>query len=104
MRDFSIRTARLSDAEALSDIYRWYVENTAVSYEYIAPNADEFARRIAATLEKYPYIVAEDESGMQDLSIPAKPQTGPQRSPSTWSVPEEAAALAKPCTHGLKRY
>lgn len=64
MRDFSIRTARLSDAESLSDIYRWYVENTAVSYEYIAPNADEFARRIAATLEKYPYIVAEDESGI----------------------------------------
>lgn len=64
MSDFTIRTVRISDAEALSEIYRYYVENTAVSYEYTAPDAAEFKRRIAATIEKYPYIVAEDESGI----------------------------------------
>ena len=64
MSDFTLRTVQLSDAAAISEIYRWYVENTAVSYEYAAPDEKEFQRRIAATLERYPYIVAEDESGI----------------------------------------
>lgn len=59
MSQFEIRTASVNDAEALSGIYRYYVENTAVSYEYIAPDKEEFERRIANTLAKYPYIVAE---------------------------------------------
>ena len=55
-----IRSARPEDAPALSEIYRPYVENTAVSFEYDAPSPEEFARRIAGTLEKYPYLVLEE--------------------------------------------
>ena len=64
MSDFTLCTVQLSDAAAISEIYRWYVENTAVSYEYAAPDEKEFQRRITATLERFPYIVAEDESGI----------------------------------------
>ena len=53
-----VRAVRLSDAEALSEIYRCYVEKTAVSFEYDAPDAAEFRRRIARTTETYPYFVA----------------------------------------------
>lgn len=59
MSEFEIRTARPEDAERLAGIYRYYVENTAVSYECKAPDRDEFERRIRDTLKKYPYIVAE---------------------------------------------
>lgn len=57
----TIRTARPEDAEALLDIYRPYVEGTAITYEYDVPTAEEFARRIAETLERYPYLVAESD-------------------------------------------
>lgn len=54
-----LRIASLDDAYALSRIYKPYVENTAVSFEYIAPDAEEFKRRISSKLSEYPYIVAE---------------------------------------------
>jgi len=46
------------DAEALLSIYAPYVQNTAVSFEYDVPSAEEFRRRIENTLKFYPYIVA----------------------------------------------
>lgn len=52
------RNANPADAGRLSEIYRPYVEKTAVSFEYEAPDAAEFARRIGEITKKYPYIVA----------------------------------------------
>ena len=63
-KDILIREALPSDAEGLLDIYRYYVEDTAITFEYDVPSVTEFEGRIRKTLEKYPYIVAEDrESG-----------------------------------------
>lgn len=56
-----IRTASESDAEELLHIYAYYVENTAVSFEYQVPSVSEFKRRIGKTLEKYPYLVCEHD-------------------------------------------
>ena len=58
MSDFSIRSATQDDAPALAEIYGYYVANTAISFEYIPPTADEFRRRISHTLLKYPYLAA----------------------------------------------
>lgn len=58
MSNLEIRTAALADAEALLEIYRYYVVNTAITFEYDVPTIDEFRARIAHTLEKYPYLVA----------------------------------------------
>ena len=54
----AIRNAVPSDAAAIAEIYRPYVENTAVSFEYEAPDAAEMERRIGEITKKYPYIVA----------------------------------------------
>lgn len=54
-----LRSARLEDAPALLEIYAPYVRDTAVSFEYQVPSREEFAGRMAAILEKYPYLVAE---------------------------------------------
>lgn len=59
MTNLVIRTARLSDAERISEIYAPYVKETAITFEYDAPDAKEMERRIDATLKKYPYLVAE---------------------------------------------
>ena len=56
--EIEIRTASVSDAAKLLEIYRPYVEKTAISFEYEVPTVEEFALRIDNTLKKYPYIVA----------------------------------------------
>ena len=56
-----LRIATPHDGAALADIYRYYVTDTAVSFEYQAPDAAEFSSRISHKLEKYPYIVAEQD-------------------------------------------
>lgn len=56
-----IRLAKPSDARSLLDIYAPYVENTAITFEYEVPTIQDFAIRIEKTLEKYPYLVAEED-------------------------------------------
>ena len=56
-----IRLAKPSDARSLLDIYAPYVENTAITFEYEVPTIEDFAIRIEKTLEKCPYLVAEED-------------------------------------------
>lgn len=53
-----IRIAEVFDAEELLKIYKPYVENTAISFEYTVPDIEDFKGRIENTLKKYPYLVA----------------------------------------------
>ena len=54
-----IRSAVPEDAGRLLEIYSYYVEKTAVSFEYDIPSLEEFRGRISGTLKKYPYLVLE---------------------------------------------
>lgn len=63
-RDIQIRVARESDAAALRDIYAPYVERTAVSFEYEAPDVATFLERIRRVQERYPYLVAESDGAL----------------------------------------
>lgn len=58
-----IRRATVADAESIASVYAPYVQKTAITFEYETPSAAEMARRIAATLEHYPFLVAEDDAG-----------------------------------------
>ena len=58
-----IRSATVEDAAAILAIYKPYVEDTAITFEYDAPSVEEFAGRIRGTLEKYPYLVLERSEG-----------------------------------------
>ncbi|HAW15528.1 MAG TPA: GNAT family N-acetyltransferase [Clostridiales bacterium] len=55
-----IRSASPEDAVRLLEIYSYYVENTAISFEIDVPSLTEFRSRIARTLTRYPYLVLED--------------------------------------------
>lgn len=55
-----IRTATPADAPAIRAIYAPYVENTAITFEYVVPTEEEMCTRIEHTLKKYPYLVAEE--------------------------------------------
>nr|WP_288723827.1 GNAT family N-acetyltransferase [uncultured Sellimonas sp.] len=55
-----IRPAVPGDAKDLISIYAPYVKETAVTFEYDVPDIPEFQRRIKQTLNRYPYLVAEE--------------------------------------------
>src|SRR5687768_18228153 len=46
------------DAAAVADIYRPAVDATIASFEAVAPDAAEMARRMRSTLERTPWLVA----------------------------------------------
>ena len=56
-----IRSAVPEDAERLLEIYRYYVERTAVTFELETPSAAEFRGRIEETLRHDPYLVLEED-------------------------------------------
>ena len=56
--NLTIRPVTVNDAEDLLAIYRYYVERTAISFEYDVPTVEEFRGRIAHIIEKYPYFAA----------------------------------------------
>lgn len=58
-KNLKIRMVNVDDASALAQIYKYYVENTAVSFEYFPPDEAEFKRRIKEKINDYPFIVAE---------------------------------------------
>lgn len=60
----AVRIATEADARAIAAIYEPYVRETAVSFEEVPPSPDEMARRLASTLETYPYLVYEAGDGV----------------------------------------
>jgi len=56
--EITIRIATVEDAKELLNIYAYYVENTAITFEHEVPSLEEFTGRIEETLKKYPYLVA----------------------------------------------
>jgi len=55
----NIRRATEADAPGLLAIYGPFVEHTAVSFETVVPTVEEFAARIAKSLNGWQYLVAE---------------------------------------------
>jgi L-amino acid N-acyltransferase YncA len=56
----TIRLATAFDSSAIAAIYRPYCEESAVSFEQVAPTAVEMAKRIATVTTQRPWIVLED--------------------------------------------
>ena len=54
-----VRLATPADGDAVAAIYAPYVAQTAISFELVPPTGAVMAERIARTLERWPYLVAE---------------------------------------------
>lgn len=54
-----LRIAEKADMARLTEIYAYYVEETNVTFEYVAPTVEEFTGRYEQIIKKYPYVVAE---------------------------------------------
>lgn len=56
-----IRDAKISDVKRLLEIYDYYVQNTAITFEYDTPSLEEFSSRMENIMKRYPYLVIENE-------------------------------------------
>ena len=55
-----IRMATLADVPQILEIYRPYVENTAISFEYTVPTPDAFTKRFLGITEQFAWLVWEE--------------------------------------------
>lgn len=92
-KDIRIRAVTPDDARQLLDIYRPYVEKTAITFEYDVPTLEEFQNRIHKTLQHYPYIAAEKDGELLGYAY-----TGPfvGRAAYDWAV-ETSIYLREDC-------
>ena len=103
MNKINIRMATPEDAEKILDIYAYYIENTAITFEYDIPTIEEFRSRIEKTLKRYPYLVLEDNGTIMGYAY-----AGPlkERAAYDWSV-ETSLYTHKDghgCGYGRKLY
>ena len=54
-----IRTVKLDDAQQLSSIYNYYIENTVITFEEVPVSDEEMKYRIEKVTESYPWFVYE---------------------------------------------
>ena len=57
----SVRFATKKDYPAMLEIYRPYVENTRISFEYETPSLSTFKKRISEISKKHPVLVYEED-------------------------------------------
>jgi len=86
-----IRPAQRSDAAALLEIYRPFVETTTVSFEEAAPGVDEFAARIEKALARWQWLVACEAGACVGYAYGSSHR---ERSAYRWSV--EVSAYVDP--------
>jgi L-amino acid N-acyltransferase YncA len=82
---YTIRLAQPDDAAGILAIYGPHVINTSASFEYQPPSIAEMQQRISKTLQKYPWIVAQDNDSGQILGY-AYTSTYRERSAYQWDA------------------
>lgn len=90
-----IRVAEPSDVPELRNIYAPYVTDTAISFEYEVPTEEEFQTRLEHTLERYPFLVAEENGTILGY---ANTKTFIARPAYDWSA-EVTIYLQQDCRH-----
>lgn len=63
MEELRITVATSADAADIAAIYAPYVQDTAITFEYEAPSAQEMAERIERITATHPWLVARDAVG-----------------------------------------
>ena len=83
MENAIIRIATVNDAEKLLNIYSYYVENTAITFEHEVPSLEEFEGRIRETLCNHPDLVAEADGKIVGYAYAGRIRT---RASYAWSA------------------
>ena len=69
----SIRLATEQDIPRILEIYRPYIENTAISFEYTVPSTEEFIQRFRGITAFYPWLVWEENGTVLGYAYGSRP-------------------------------
>lgn len=73
MPDVAIRPAREDDAQAIAAIYAWHVAHGTATFDTIAPEAAEWADKIADFAARgFPFLVAERDGTLRAYAYAAR--------------------------------
>jgi phosphinothricin acetyltransferase len=100
MFEGTIRICSVADADAVAAIYAPIVRDTVISFEVDPPTSREMARRIAATLQTHPWLVAEQEGRVVGYAYAGQHR---DRSAYRWSVDVTAYVAANSRRYGVGR-
>lgn len=59
MTDLIIRPVKSEDGPRLLEIYSYYIEKTAITFEWDIPSLEEWNKRIQSIVSRHPYYVCE---------------------------------------------
>lgn len=83
MSNIKIRVATTKDGEAILEIYKWYIENTAITFETEVPSVEAFEQRIENTLTRFPWLVCEIDGVVAGYAYASKHR---ERAAYQWSA------------------
>ena len=94
MTEIIVRPALPHDAQKVAAIYAPYVEGTAITFEEVVPDADEFAARIQKCCSRWQWLIAEIDGTVAGYAYGSEHR---QRAAYRWSV--EVSAYVAPDYH-----
>lgn len=94
---YHIRLAKPGDAPQISAIYGHYAQETAITFDYDTPTADEFAERIVQNSRMYPWLVVE-----QDGIILGYAYGSLHRTKTAYQWSPESTIYVDPTRHGKR--
>lgn len=83
------------DAAACAAIYAPYVDASGVSFEDVAPNAEQFAARMAETARRYPWLVLEHDGRVAGYAYASRHHP---RAAYRWAA--DVAVYVEPASQG----
>lgn len=91
----SIRFATVQDLPAILEIYRPYIEHTAISFEYDVPSPDAFLQRFLTVTADCPWLVWEENGDIFGYAYAAPAF---ERKAYAWCA--DVSVYLKPEAHG----
>ena len=79
----AIRVAKIEDLPRILEIYKPYVENTAISFEYAVPTLEAFTQRFLGITKQFPWLVWEEEGTVLGYAYGSAPF---ERTAYQWSA------------------
>jgi phosphinothricin acetyltransferase len=92
---FTIRLIKESDSGDVLEIYKPYILDTVITFEYEVPSLEGFTRRIKAVTSEYPWLVLLLEDKIAGYAYASKHR---DRTAYQWSV--DSAVYLSPAVHG----
>ena len=90
----ALRLATPADAPGLLAVYAPVVRDGYASFEDVPPSAEEMAERVARTLERFPWLVCEDDGRVLGYAY-----AGPHRSRPGYRWSAEVSVYVAPEAH-----